>query len=118
MASVTLHESEQALSVETKEVHRAIVSVMEELEAIDWYQQRIDVTTDSSLKEILTHNRNEEIEHASMLLEWIRRNRPEFDERMEMYLFTKENVIEIEEKEEAEDQPKKDLGIGRIMKGE
>jgi hypothetical protein len=68
------NEPYEKLSKRTKEVHRAYVSLIEEIEAMDWYQQRIDVTEDESLKKILEHNRDEEKEHASMLLEWIRRN--------------------------------------------
>ena len=68
-----LHEDERALSARTKDLHRAIVSLQEELEAIDWYQQRADATEDPELREILEHNRDEEKEHAMMLLEWIRR---------------------------------------------
>src|SRR2546422_6723598 len=72
MASVGFHESPQDLNPQTRDMHRAIVSLMEELEAIDWYQQRVDATTDEALRTILTHNRDEEKEHASMVLEWIR----------------------------------------------
>ena len=71
--STTFHESEERLSPRTRDMHRAIVSLMEELEAIDWYQQRMDATEDSELREILRHNRDEEKEHAAMVLEWIRR---------------------------------------------
>ena len=74
MSSITLHEPAEQLSDETIELHRAIVSLMEELEAIDWYSQRADACKDAQLQAILRHNRNEEIEHASMTLEWIRRN--------------------------------------------
>jgi ferritin-like protein len=73
-ASQGWHESELALSTRTKDLHRAIVSLQEELEAIDWYQQRADATEDPELKKILGHNRDEEKEHAMMLLEWIRRH--------------------------------------------
>jgi ferritin-like protein len=73
-ASQVLHEDERTLSSRTKNLHRAIVSFQEELEAIDWYQQRIDATDDPELRAILEHNRDEEKEHAMMLLEWLRRN--------------------------------------------
>src|SRR5262249_3308293 len=79
MASEGFHESAQDLTPETRNMHRAIVSLMEELEAIDWYQQRVDATTDEALRVILAHNRDEEKEHASMVLEWIRRHDPAFD---------------------------------------
>jgi hypothetical protein len=69
-------------------MHRAIVSLIEELEAVDWYQQRADACTDEALKAILAHNRDEEKEHAAMLLEWIRRNDPAFSKELKDYLFT------------------------------
>jgi hypothetical protein len=72
-ASQGWHEREELLSARTRDLHRALVSLQEELEAIDWYQQRIDGTEDPELKRILAHNRDEEKEHASMILEWIRR---------------------------------------------
>jgi ferritin-like protein len=97
MASEALHEPVDKLKPETINIHRAIVSLMEELEAIDWYRQRADACTDAQLRAILEHNMNEEIEHASMALEWIRRNVRKFDEALKTYLFTKGNVVEIEE---------------------
>ena len=80
MGSDTYHEPLELLSEPTKDMHRAIVSLCEELEAVDWYQQRAEATKTESLRAVLTHNKNEEIEHAMMNLEWIRRNSPEFDE--------------------------------------
>ena len=77
--STTFHESEERLRPATRDMHRAIVSLMEELEAVDWYQQRMDATDDDELREILRHNRDEEKEHAAMVLEWIRRRGPGFD---------------------------------------
>ena len=88
MASEGYHEPIDELSVQTRDMHRAIVSLMEELEAVDWYNQRVDACKDKSLKAILAHNRDEEKEHASMLLEWIRRKDPKFDEELKGYLFT------------------------------
>src|SRR6266545_2371000 len=82
MASEGLHESAELLSQKTKDLHRAIVSLMEELEAIDWYQQRVDAADDTELKEILAHNRDEEKEHAAMVLEWIRRRDSGFDGKL------------------------------------
>ena len=82
-------------------MHRAIVSLMEELEAIDWYQQRADVCSDPELKAVLIHNKDEEIEHAMMGLEWIRRHSPKFDENCRTYLFTDGPITEIEESETA-----------------
>ena len=83
-----LHEPEKALRPETLDMHRAIVSLIEELEAVDWYQQRVDACRDDELKAILAHNRDEEKEHAAMVLEWIRRNDPAFSKELKDYLFT------------------------------
>ncbi len=88
MASEGYHEPVNELSVATKDMHRAILSLMEELEAVDWYNQRVDVCKDSALKAILAHNRDEEKEHAAMVLEWIRRQDPAFDKELKDYLFT------------------------------
>jgi hypothetical protein len=99
MASEGLHESAQELKPETKDMHRAITSLMEELEAIDWYQQRIDATGDEALRTILAHNRDEEKEHAAMVLEWIRRHDPAFDVNLKKYLFTTEPITERAETE-------------------
>lgn len=88
MAHEGLHESANEMSGETMEMHRAIVSLLEELEAIDWYQQRADACRNKELKAILAHNRNEEKEHAAMLLEWIRRKDPAFSKELKDYLFT------------------------------
>ena len=87
MSSEGFHEPIEKLSKETLDIHRAIVSLMEELEAVDWYQQRVDAATDPELKAILAHNRDEEIEHAAMVLEWIRRNMPQFDKELRENLF-------------------------------
>jgi ferritin-like protein len=73
-------------------MHRAIVSLMEELEAVDWYNQRADACSDPELKAILAHNRDEEKEHASMVLEWIRRRDPRFDKELRDYLFTDRKI--------------------------
>ena len=81
------HEPIEKLSSATQDFHRAIVSLMEELEAVDWYNQRVDACIDPELKRILVHNRDEEIEHAAMALEWIRRNNSKFDEELRGRLF-------------------------------
>ena len=88
MSSTGYHEPIEELSEETRDMHRAIVSLMEELEAIDWYNQRADACKDVELKAILVHNRDEEKEHAAMVLEWIRRNDPKFSSHLKDYLFT------------------------------
>jgi ferritin-like protein len=87
MASEQLHEPAESLRPETIEMHRAIVSLMEELEAIDWYAQRVDATRDEALREVLAHNLDEEKEHACMTLEWIRRRDPRFDRLLREILF-------------------------------
>jgi hypothetical protein len=92
MANEGYHEPYELLSDETRDMHRAIISLMEELEAVDWYNQRIDVCKDDELKKILIHNRDEEKEHAAMTLEWIRRRDKVFDEELKEYLFTDEVI--------------------------
>jgi ferritin-like protein len=87
-SSAELHEGAEVLRPATLERHRAIVSIMEELEAIDWYDQRIDATEDDELGAILEHNRDEEKEHAAMALEWLRRHDPVLDRYLREYLFT------------------------------
>jgi ferritin-like protein len=88
MSNEGYHEPVDELSDETKDMHRAIISLMEELEAVDWYNQRVDVCKDPDLLDILAHNRDEEKEHAAMVLEWIRRQDPVFDKELKDYLFT------------------------------
>ena len=92
MANEGYHEPIEKLSVATKDMHRAIVSLMEELEAVDWYNQRADVCSDPELRAILVHNRDEEKEHAAMLLEWIRRSDPRFNKELRDYLFTDKKI--------------------------
>ncbi len=88
MANEGYHEPLEQLSEDTRDMHRAIISLMEELEAVDWYNQRIDASQDEELRAILAHNRDEEKEHAAMLLEWIRRRDSKFDHELKDYLFT------------------------------
>lgn len=92
MSNEGYHEPIEQLSAKTRDMHRAIVSLMEELEAVDWYNQRADACSDQDLKAILAHNRDEEKEHASMLLEWIRRSDPSFDRELRDYLFTDKRI--------------------------
>lgn len=96
------HEPPEELSSQTREVHRALASLIEELEAIDWYQHRIDVTTDREMAALLEHNRNEEMEHAAMMLELLRRRVPAFDERLRTYLFIEGSILAADESEEPE----------------
>jgi ferritin-like protein len=96
MASEGFHEAADTLKPETRDMHRAVTSLMEEFEATDWYSQRIDVTHDDELREILRHNRDEEYEHAAMLLEWIRRRAPVLDAKLREYLFTEGRIADRE----------------------
>jgi uncharacterized protein len=96
MSSESLHESAEKLSPATIDRHRATVSLMEELEAVDWYDQRIDAATDEALKEILRHNRDEEKEHAAMVLEWLRRQDPVLDQQLRTYLFKDGDIMAAE----------------------
>jgi len=95
-SSAELHEQASSLRPETIERHRAIVSLMEELEAVDWYDQRADATEDEDLRAILEHNRDEEKEHAAMALEWLRRRDPALDAVLRQYLFTEGPITGIE----------------------
>ena len=92
MANEGYHEPIDEMSDATRDMHRAIASLMEELEAIDWYNQRVDACKDHELASILAHNRDEEKEHAAMVLEWIRRNDPAFDKELKDYLFTNKSL--------------------------
>ena len=86
------HEPVEELSDGSRDMHRAIVSLMEELQAVDWYSQRIEASKDKELKAIIAHNRDEEKEHAAMLLEWIRRKDPTFSKELKDYLFTDKQI--------------------------
>ncbi len=103
MASEGLHEDREQLKVDTVDRHRAIVSLMEELEAVDWYDQRVDAATDQELREILAHNRDEEKEHAAMVLEWLRRRDPGFDRELREYLFSDGSITGHEEEATSDD---------------
>lgn len=97
MTSEGYHEPVELLKPSTLDHHRAIVSLMEELEAVDWYDQRVDATSDEELAAILIHNRDEEKEHAAMTLEWLRRRDPVLDHELRTYLFTEGSILEVEE---------------------
>jgi ferritin-like protein len=119
MATDSYHESVDLLTEETRNMHRAIVSLMEELQATDWYQQRVDACSDPQLKDVLLHNKNEEIEHAAMLMEWIRRHNGQFNEMMRTYLFSEQPITSIEKGTPADGatpSAAETLGIGS-MKG-
>jgi uncharacterized protein len=93
MSNEGYHEPVDKLSPQTMDMHRAIVSLMEELEAVDWYNQRVDACADPELKAILAHNRDEEKEHAAMVLEWIRRHDPRFDHELKDTLFKEGPIV-------------------------
>lgn len=120
MSSESLHEEREKLRPETIDRHRAIVSLMEELEAVDWYDQRVDAAEDEELKAILAHNRDEEKEHAAMVLEWLRRHDAGWDRQLRTYLFREGPILEHEsgepdpERAGATDRP---LGIGSLKPG-
>jgi len=102
MSSESYHEASELLSEETKNLHRAIVSLKEELEAIDWYQQRAEACSDGELRAVLVHNKNEEVEHAMMILEWLRRHSSAFATNIETYLDSSGPITEVEAKTNAE----------------
>lgn len=101
MSSENLHAPREVLSQETRLLHNAITSLIEELEAADWYRQRADDTEDEPLREILLHNMREEMEHAAMVLEWIRRHNADFAGHLKTYLFTDTPITGIERAVEA-----------------
>ncbi|MGH7338599.1 MAG: encapsulin-associated ferritin-like protein [Myxococcota bacterium] len=105
MASTQFHEAADTLRAETREMHRAIRSLIEELDAVDWYAQRIDASDDAELAAVLAHNRDEEKEHACMVLEWIRRHDAKFDEFLRRFLFSDVPI--------AKDEDEHAIGDGR-----
>lgn len=109
------HEPAAELSPETRNYTRALVSLKEEVEAVDWYNQRLGLSTDTELAAVLRHNMEEEMEHASMTLEWLRRNMEGWDEALGTYLFTTKPILEVEEEAEggASRVNGTDLGVGR-----
>ena len=115
--SAGLHEPGELLSTEAIDRHRALASIQEELEAVDWYDQRVEATTDASLAEVLAHNRDEEKEHAAMTLEWLRRKDPVLDRHLRTYLFSSESIVRIEGEEASADRSDPvggSLGIGSL----
>ncbi|CBH21210.1 hypothetical protein SAMN02745120_2011 [Acetoanaerobium noterae] len=111
------HEPVELLNEKTRNITRAINSLKEELEAVDWYNQRVEASSDEELKAIMAHNRDEEIEHACMTLEWLRRNMDGWDEELKTYLFTSGPITSIEGQEQASDAPSNSgngLNIGKM----
>ena len=123
MSSEFLHEDHDALGADVVDCHRAIVSVMEELEAIDWYNQRAKAAGDAELRAVLEHNRDEEKEHAAMALEWLRRKDPVLGRHLRTYLFTESPLVAIENVAEHPSDDSKaplvgdeSLGVGSLRK--
>ena len=118
MSSETLHEDAGKLGPQVVDRHRAIVSLMEELEAVDWYDQRVAAADDDELRAVLAHNRDEEKEHAAMVLEWLRRQDPALDRNLRKYLFTEEPLSALIAAEKVEPPspvaPDGHLGIGDL----
>ncbi len=128
MSSEILHEAPELLSDDTKNMHRAIASLREELDAVDWYQQRADACTDDELRAVLVHNKNEEIEHAMMVLEWIRRHSNVLDTNAKTYLYSSGPITAVERRttggaeglgggDEARAEGSQSLGIGSLKAG-
>ena len=116
----SLHED--GLDDATIDRHRAIASIMEELEAVDWYDQRAKATKDEALRALMEHNRDEEKEHAAMVLEWLRRNDPKMDEELRTYLFKEGDITKLEEAETGGEEAgatdgEGSLGIGSLREG-
>ena len=118
MGSEAMHEPREKVSGEVVDAHRAYNSLIEELDAVNWYNQRADATENETLREILIHNRDEEMEHACMLLEWLRRHQDGWHEKLKTYLFREGNITELEEEAESEEgeNERADLGIGKPAK--
>ncbi len=113
------HEPPSELTSQTRDYVRALNSLKEEIEAVDWYQQRIDAAGDEQLKSILAHNRDEEMEHACMMIEWLRRNQSGWNDELKTYLFTEGDITRLEEAEEGDngeeaDTSEPNLGIGSL----
>jgi ferritin-like protein len=126
MSSEALHEDAVVLGPDAIDFHRALVSVMEELEAVDWYNQRARAAGDGDLRAVLEHNRDEEKEHAAMALEWLRRKDPVFAAHLRTYLFTDRPITEIEKAVEGQSEAAPpstattdgSLGIGSLRRAE
>ncbi len=115
------HEPVEDLEDEDRDYVRTLMSLKEEVEAVNWYHQRVSASDDEAVADLLAHNRDEEIEHAAMALEWLRRNMDGWDEELRTYLFSDEPITEIEEEgegeteeEESDGQGPADLGLGSL----
>jgi ferritin-like protein len=115
MSNERYHESVDSLDETSRDMHRALVSLMEELEAVDWYQQRVVATDDEELRRILAHNRDEEKEHAAMVLEWLRRHDAQLDTQLRAVIFSDGEVTAIGEHTAPESRADDgSLGIGSL----
>jgi ferritin-like protein len=99
------HEQWDALPEPVRDIHRGLSSLKEEIEAVDWYHQRYELAGDAELKRVIAHNRDEEIEHAAMTLEWLRRNMPGWDAALRTYLFTESAITEKEAEQNGSPAP-------------
>jgi hypothetical protein len=110
------HEPANELSEQARDFNRALNSLKEEIEAVDWYHQRVDLTKNEDLKNIMAHNRDEEIEHACMTLEWLRRNMPGWDEELRNTLFSEGPIGEHNHGDDEQEggSQNEDLGIGKL----
>jgi ferritin-like protein len=115
MSSESYHEPIDLISERIRNLHRGLTSLIEELEAVDWYTQRAEACSDAELRAVILHNRDEEIEHAMMTLEWLRRSVPEIDKNARTYLFTEGPITEAEQREKA-GPAGGSLGIGGLRK--
>jgi len=115
MSSESYHEPGELLSEETKNLHRAIVSLKEELEAVDWYQQRANACSDNELRAVLVHNKNEEIEHAMMILEWLRRHSPEFAVDIGTYLNSSGPITGVEQQNTGNSPAQSEGGVSTCL---
>src|SRR5262249_6710930 len=115
--STTFHEAEARLSPRTRDLHRALVSLPGELEGTDWHQQRVDATEDGQRREVLKHSREEEVEHAAMVLEWIRRHDADFAAKLKTYLFTERSIVGREDAAEGAERGAGEANGSRAPRG-
>jgi hypothetical protein len=115
------HEPYEALPEDARDVHRALTSLKEEIEAIDWYNQRVVLCSDPDLRTVLEHNRDEEIEHACLTLEWLRRKMPGWDKNLRRFVLSEASIAELAEEEAEKPAPvngstsrDKTLGLGSL----
>jgi uncharacterized protein len=108
------HEAWEALPEEARDLHRALTSLKEEIEAVDWYHQRVTASKDAGLRDLLSHNLGEEIEHACMTLEWLRRHMPGWDEQLRRYLFSEGSIVGVEQETTAQAHKESGLSIGSL----